>query len=74
MSDSRKAAISFNIGPLFTLGIVFVVLKLCEVVDWSWWLVTAPFWLGWALLLVCMGVVFAFIGLVAIIAWWRDRQ
>lgn len=26
------------------LGIAFVVLKLCGVIDWSWWLVTLPFW------------------------------
>ena len=26
------------------LGIAFVVLKLCGVIDWSWWWVTAPFW------------------------------
>ncbi|MBP5202283.1 hypothetical protein J6Z39_09105 [bacterium] len=26
------------------LGIVFVTLKLCNVIGWSWWWVTAPFW------------------------------
>ena len=26
------------------LGIAFVVLKLCKVIDWSWWWVTLPFW------------------------------
>lgn len=26
------------------LGIAFVVLKLTEFIDWSWWWVTAPFW------------------------------
>ena len=39
-----------NIGVLGCLGIVFVMLKLCEVIDWSWWLVTLPFWGGLALL------------------------
>ena len=29
------------VGVLFT---VFLVLKLTDVVDWSWWLVTAPLW------------------------------
>lgn len=28
------------------LGIAFVVLKLCKVIGWSWWWVTAPFWAG----------------------------
>ncbi len=35
------------------LGIVFIVLKLCGVIDWSWWWVLAPFWIGLAL---CLGV------------------
>ena len=26
------------------LGIVFVTLKLCGVISWSWWWVTSPFW------------------------------
>lgn len=27
------------------LGIIFVTLKLCAVIDWSWFWVLAPFWL-----------------------------
>lgn len=27
------------------LGIAFVVLRLCEVIAWSWWWVLAPFWI-----------------------------
>ena len=27
---------------LFLLGIAFIVLKLCHVIDWSWWWVTLP--------------------------------
>ena len=30
----------------FTLFIVFFILKLTNVIDWSWWWVTAPLWLG----------------------------
>lgn len=36
------------------LGVVFVTLKLCHVIDWSWWYVTMPFWLGLA---VAVGIV-----------------
>lgn len=28
------------------LQIVFIVLKLCKVIDWSWWWVLAPTWIG----------------------------
>lgn len=27
------------------LGTVFIVLKLCKVITWSWLWVTAPFWI-----------------------------
>ena len=26
------------------LGVAFVVLKLCHVIDWSWWWITLPFY------------------------------
>lgn len=34
-----------NVSVLSLLGIAFVVLKLCNVITWSWWWVTAPFWI-----------------------------
>lgn len=30
-------------GPL--LFLIFMVLKLCGVITWSWWIVTMPLWL-----------------------------
>lgn len=33
-----------GIGIPGILGVAFVVLKLCGVIDWSWWWVTIPFW------------------------------
>ena len=35
-----------GIGVLGLLGVVFVTLKLTHVIDWSWWYVTMPFWIG----------------------------
>lgn len=40
----------FSVLPL--LGVAFVVLKLLNVITWSWWLVTLPFWGGFALLVL----------------------
>lgn len=31
------------------LGFVLVLLKVTGVIGWSWWIVTAPFWLPFAL-------------------------
>jgi hypothetical protein len=39
--------------PIFgILGLIFVTLKLCDVIDWSWVWVTAPFWIPLAILLL----------------------
>lgn len=37
-----------NIGRIPIITIVFIVLKLCHVVAWSWWLVFAPVWFPFA--------------------------
>ena len=41
-----------KIGTIGALGVVFVTLKLTDNIDWSWWLVTMPFWIIPAILLV----------------------
>ena len=46
-----------GIGVLGLLGVAFVVLKLCHVIDWSWWWVTAPFWGGIALVIIAVVIV-----------------
>ena len=33
-----------GIGLFGVMFIVFLVLKLCGVITWSWWAVTAPLW------------------------------
>ena len=43
---------SSSIGIFGLLGIAFVILKLCKVIDWSWWYVTMPFWGGIALIII----------------------
>lgn len=51
-------------GITFTglLQIAFIVLKLCKVIDWSWWWVLAPTWIGVAVFLV--GVILIVVGAV----------
>lgn len=41
-----------SIPFLWLLGLVFVVLKLTNVIDWSWWWVTCPFWVELAFIIV----------------------
>lgn len=37
------------------LGVAFVVLKLVGVIGWSWWWVTAPFWVPLAIGVAIVG-------------------
>jgi hypothetical protein len=46
--------------------IVFLVLKLCSVINWSWWWITAPLWGGLALFLAFLLIMLA-IGLVGVL-------
>jgi len=39
-----------KMGFLETLTIVFIVLKLTEVIAWSWWAVFSPMWVGYAVI------------------------
>jgi hypothetical protein len=44
MSEESNAA-GGGIGFCGLLAIAFIVLKLCGVIDWSWWWVLAPLWI-----------------------------
>lgn len=52
MRKQRGEASSGGIGVLGLLGVLFIALKLCGVIGWSWWWVTAPFWGGFALVML----------------------
>jgi len=47
------------------LFIVFLVLKLTHTIDWSWWWVTSPLWIGGAIVLVTFIIAGGFLALVA---------
>jgi hypothetical protein len=46
------------------LGIGFIALKLADVIDWPWWAVTLPIWIGPALF-CSIAVLFVVIGMVS---------
>lgn len=39
----KKSDKGLGLGTI--LFIVFLILKLCGTIDWSWWWVTAPIWI-----------------------------
>ena len=53
MSKEKETISSGGFGVCGLLGTAFVVLRLCGVIDWSWWWVLAPFWAPVALTAVC---------------------
>ena len=50
-----------KIGLGTALFCVFLTLRLCNVIAWSWWWVTAPIWIP----LVIAGVLFALVAIVS---------
>ncbi len=40
----EKSDLSTGIEVLWLIGIVAIILKLCNILDWQWWLITLPFW------------------------------
>jgi hypothetical protein len=45
VSDSSSSSAG-GIGFTGLLAIVFITLKLTHVIDWSWWWVLSPLWIG----------------------------
>lgn len=68
MSKQSQAA-GGGTSALTLLGVAFVVLKLCGVIDWSWWWVTAPFW---GLLAVAAAIV-AIIAMAVCCVWIWEK-
>ena len=54
---------SRNIGIGFTglLTVLFVTLKLIGKIDWSWWWVLSPLWIGAAVFLLVVALIFVVI-------------
>lgn len=50
---TEKNQIVLKLGSFPTLlGLAFIILRLCNVITWSWWWVLAPFWAPIALVIV----------------------
>lgn len=60
MDDSKKTTVNVGGGFFGMLGIAFIILKLCHVIDWSWWLVLLPIYgpvLLWAVILLIITII-----------------
>lgn len=61
MSETNTSSGGLSLSSV--LLVVFVVLKLTQVIDWSWWWVLSPLWIGFGLFL-----------LIGVIAAWKTRR
>lgn len=61
MSNSSNS--SGGIGFLGLLTIAFIVLKLMDVITWSWWWVLSPIWISWLVVIAIIGAIIGAAGL-----------
>ena len=55
MKDNNSSN-SGGIGFCGLLTIVFIVLKLCGVITWSWWWVLSPLWISTILVVIIIAI------------------
>jgi hypothetical protein len=64
MASDKKFTIDLNFVGILTTA--FIVLKLCNVITWSWWWVLSPLWIT-----ALLGGIFLTIALIIFI--WVKR-
>ena len=64
MKDNKTKSTSGGFCGLLT--IVFIVLKLCKIIDWSWCWVLAPLWIPLAITIM-------FLVISLIIFFWKKN-
>lgn len=43
---------------LWLLLFAFIILKVCGVIDWSWWWVFSPIWIPLGIFVICLPILF----------------
>ena len=56
MSDKKEVTVK-TISFSSLLLLAFIVLKLCNVITWSWWWVLSPLWIPIAVSVVIGGII-----------------
>lgn len=75
MSNDKKGTNTrFAITTLNLLTIIFITLKLCDVIDWSWWWVLAPTWAPWAALAAFAVVACFIVGACELLSQYLERK
>lgn len=58
MSKQQQQTTTGGVSTLGVVQIVFIILKLVGVIEWSWWLVLIPLWImiGFGFLALIVGL------------------
>ena len=43
-----------SVSFLSLLFLIFLTLKLCNVIAWSWWWISAPLWIPWGIVFIVL--------------------
>lgn len=64
--ESKKEIVTGGLSLQWTLTIIFIVLKLCNLINWSWWWVFSPIWIsiGLGIALILLALVFMLVVLI----------
>ena len=58
MKRRESTSVTTGLGFADVLTIAFIVLKLTGVINWSWWWVLSPVWIGVIIVAVVLSVLF----------------
>ena len=61
MSDEKVEGCSCIPKFAWTLFFIFLILKLCDVIDWSWWWVSSPIWIWFSFWTIITLAISAFV-------------
>ena len=70
---SEKKQVTYNGISGFTVFIIFFVLKMTGVVDWSWWWITCPLWIQASIVLFIFLIAGLIAGMILLVKWISDK-
>jgi len=62
-----EQTLNIQMSHVGLLTIAFVVLKLCKVIDWSWWWVLSPLWIG-----IILAIVVCFV--LSLVVYYKQQD